>query len=190
MISVVLTPAILGPETGAPILCAPGLFWSFQLENLHANKISRRRRCIYFIFFGGGGGVLDIFRPFSVSQHPKIFSLRSGRSSSVIFFLIFGREIWREVWREFCGIFLTHKIKAQKFRGKLRSIFREKFRSTKKIFCAKFVLQTCHPNKICRSIRLFLWEMQDKKSAAKSIVNLSLCAEKSIAKSVTTTRKI
>ena len=43
-------------------------------------------------------------------------------------------------------IFLAHRIKAQKFRGKFRSIFREKFRAPKKIFRANFVLQTCHPN--------------------------------------------
>ena len=42
----------------------------------------------------------------------------------------------------FRGFFLTHRIKAQKF----RSIFREKIRSSKKIFRAKFTLQTCHLN--------------------------------------------
>ena len=38
----------------------------------------------------------------------------SCRSLSVVFFLIFRREIWWEIWREFWGIFLTHRIKAQK----------------------------------------------------------------------------
>ena len=64
------------------------------------------------------------------------------------FFLIFGREISREIWRDFCGIFLsTHKIKDQIFRGKYRSIFREKIHGSKKTFRANFVLQTCRPKK-------------------------------------------
>ena len=42
------------------------------------------------------------------------------------------------------GFFLTHRTKAQKFRGKFRSIFRKKIRGSKKIFRAKFTLQTCH----------------------------------------------
>ena len=37
------------------------------------------------------------------------------------------------------------KKKAQKFRGKVRSIFREKIHASKKIFRANFVLQTRHP---------------------------------------------
>ena len=46
--------------------------------------------------------------------------------------------------REF---FLTHRTKAQKIRGKFRSIFRNKIRSSNKIFRAKFTLQTCHLKK-------------------------------------------
>ena len=46
----------------------------------------------------------------------------------------------------FRGFFLTHRTKLQKFRGKFRSIFRNKIRSSKKIFRAKFTLQTCHLN--------------------------------------------
>ena len=46
------------------------------------------------------------------------------------------------------GIFLTHRIKAQKVRGKFRSVFREKIRSSKKIFRAKFTLQTRHLNSL------------------------------------------
>ena len=46
----------------------------------------------------------------------------------------------------FQGFFLTHRTKAQKFRGKFRSIFRKKIRGSKKIFRAKFTLQTCHLN--------------------------------------------
>ena len=42
-------------------------------------------------------------------------------------------------------LLLTYEIKAQKFRGKIRSIFREKFVPPKKIIRANFVLQTCHP---------------------------------------------
>ena len=44
----------------------------------------------------------------------------------------------------FRGFFLTHRTKAQKFRGKFWSIFRKKIRGSKKIFRAKFTLQTCH----------------------------------------------
>ena len=44
----------------------------------------------------------------------------------------------------FRGCFLTHRTKAQKIRGKFRSIFRKKIRGSKKIFRAKFTLQTCH----------------------------------------------
>ena len=44
----------------------------------------------------------------------------------------------------FRGFFLTHRTKAQKFRGKFRNIFRKKIRGSKKIFRAKFTLQTCH----------------------------------------------
>ena len=51
----------------------------------------------------------------------------------------------------FAGFFLTHRIKAQKFRGKFRGIFRKKIRSSKKIFRAKFTLQTCHHSKSERS---------------------------------------
>ena len=50
----------------------------------------------------------------------------------------------------FPGFFLTHRTKAQKFRGKFRSIFRKKIRSSKNIFRAKFTLQTCH----LKSLRL------------------------------------
>ena len=46
----------------------------------------------------------------------------------------------------FRGIFLIHRTKAQNFRGKFRSIFRKKIRGSKKIFRAKFTLQTCHLN--------------------------------------------
>ena len=46
----------------------------------------------------------------------------------------------------FWGFFLTHRTKAQTFRGKFRSIFRKKIRGSKNIFRAKFTLQTCHLN--------------------------------------------
>ena len=44
----------------------------------------------------------------------------------------------------FRGFFLTHRTKAQKFRGKFRSILRKKIRGSKKIFRGKFTLQMCH----------------------------------------------
>ena len=45
------------------------------------------------------------------------------------------------------GFFLTHRTKAQKFRGKFRSIFRKKIRSSKKSlvqtsFCRRATLST------------------------------------------------
>ena len=43
----------------------------------------------------------------------------------------------------------THKIKAQIFWGKFRSILGEKIRASKKRFRANFVLQTCHPKNYC-----------------------------------------
>ena len=51
------------------------------------------------------------------------------------------------------GFFLTHRTKAQKIRGKFRSIFREKIRSLKKIFRSKFTLQMCH----LKHLRKFGW---------------------------------
>ena len=75
-----------------------------------------------------------------------MFSLRSCRSSSVYFFLIFLQGNLENLVGNLEGIlrgfFLTHRTKAQKIRGKFRSIFR----SSKKIFRAKFTLQTCHLN--------------------------------------------
>ena len=54
------------------------------------------------------------------------------------------------------GFFLTHRTKAQKFRGKFRSIFRKKIRSSKKIFRAKFTLHTCHSDEVFSPDRLRL----------------------------------
>ena len=45
--SIKFPPAILGPGMAAPILCAPGIFWFFLLENPHAHKIPP--------FWGEGG---------------------------------------------------------------------------------------------------------------------------------------
>ena len=67
-------------------------------------------------------------------------------------FLIWGREILQEIRREFSGFLSTHKWRLKNFRGKFRSIFREKFRASKKIFRANFVLQTCHPKILCALI--------------------------------------
>ena len=61
------------------------------------------------------------------------FSLHSCRSLSVNFIFIF--IFCREIWRESCGIFLTHRTKAQKFWGIFRSIFRKKICSSKKLSC-------------------------------------------------------
>ena len=65
-------------------------------------------------------------------------------------FFDFGEGIFAghlaHIFREFC--FRSHTVKAQKYRGKFRSIFREKIRASKKIFRADFVLQTCHPKSL------------------------------------------
>ena len=50
---------------------------------------------------------------------------------------------------EFCGIFSGRQNKGPNILGNFRSIFRQKFRSSKTIFRANFVLQTCHPKKMC-----------------------------------------
>ena len=42
------------------------------------------------------------------------------------------------------GFSSDRKIKAQTFRGKFRSIFRENICASEKTFRANFVLQTCH----------------------------------------------
>ena len=45
--------------------------------------------------------------------------------------------------------FAAAQIKAQKFRGKFRSVFREKIRSSKEILLAKFTLQTLGVKSLC-----------------------------------------
>ena len=94
------------------------------------------------VWFAGatpeGGGILRGIPwtlPFSyvrggISEMPRLSYSIAGRPSSQNFvlpalvqklvgefFWVFVREIWREVWREVCGMFLTCKIKARKFRG-------------------------------------------------------------------------
>ena len=90
-----------------------------------------------------GRGYPDVWVP----DVPGIFSLRSRRSSSVNFFDFSQGNLENLVGNLegiFRGFFLTHRTKAQKFRGKLRSIFRKKLRGSKKTFRAKFTLQTWH----------------------------------------------
>ena len=50
------------------------------------------------------------------------------------FLKIFRREICREIWKEFCKILLDSQNKGSTISGKFRSIFRKKFRSSKKSF--------------------------------------------------------
>ena len=93
---------------------------------------------------------------FGPRRQLQSFSLRSCRSSSVIFFLlIFRGEIWWEIWREFCRIFLTHRIKAQRFRGKYRSDFRKKIRSSNKKSFAQ--------NSLCRRATVSLRKLQKSR---------------------------
>ena len=64
LVSVKFLSAILGPEMGAPILWATGVFAFFLQESLHVHKIPRLGggggRGILG-FFGGGGGVPILF---------------------------------------------------------------------------------------------------------------------------------
>ena len=53
-VSVKFLSAILGPEMGAPILWAPGIFAFFLQENLHVHKIPRFRGGGELFFLGGG----------------------------------------------------------------------------------------------------------------------------------------
>ena len=57
LMPVIFPPAILRPETAAPILWALGIYWFFLLENPHAHKIPRFRGG----FFERGGGSADLF---------------------------------------------------------------------------------------------------------------------------------
>ena len=69
-------------------------------------------------------------------------------------FLIFRREIWKfsgKFGGNFVGFFLTHRTKAQKIRGKFRSIFHKKIRRLKKIVRAKFTLRTSHLDELLRN---------------------------------------
>ena len=51
--SVIFLPAILGPETAAPILWAPGIFGFFLLENPRVHKIPRFRGAVVGFWQGG-----------------------------------------------------------------------------------------------------------------------------------------
>ena len=75
----------------------------------------------------------------------KFFSLRSCRSSSVIFFDCSQGNLVGNLVGILSGLFLTHRTKAQKFRGKYRSIFCKKIRSSKKSFAQ---------NSLCRRTTL------------------------------------
>ena len=103
---------------------------------------------------------------------PNIFSLRSCRSSSANFFWFFAGKFGKLCGKfggNFPGYFLTHRTKAQKFRGKFRSIFRKRIRGSKRIFRAKFTLQTCHLNNIpFRSSRRPLLGFADCISSCKT----------------------
>ena len=87
-------------------------------------------------------------------RHSRLFSLRSCSLQKLVgdFFLIFSRGIWEIWWEILAGIlrdfFLTHRMKAQKFRGKFRSIFRKRKFVAQIFFRAKFTLQICHLNRL------------------------------------------
>ena len=77
----------------------------------------------------------------------KLFSRRSCRSSSVIFFVFWAGKFCGKV----DGIFSDAQNKGSTISGEIseKFSFREKVCDSKKIFHANFVLQTCHPNKLC-----------------------------------------
>ena len=79
-----------------------------------------------------------VFIHWDSPRDTESFSLRSCRSSSVIVF-----DFWEGSLAGILRIFSDPQNKGSTFWGKLRCIFREKFRSTKKICRVKFVLQTC-----------------------------------------------
>ena len=70
------------------------------------------------------------------------------------------------------GFCLTHRTKAQNFRGKFRIIFRKKIRSSTKICRAKFPLQTCHLKKTQLSGHLLVIQIA---SISKFLVTSLLC---------------
>ena len=85
------------------------------------------------------------------SQNPPLetpdFSLRSCRSSSVKLFGFFAGKFGGKFGGNFASFF-DPLNKGSENRGKFRGIFVREFVAQIKIFCAKFTLQTCHPNKI------------------------------------------
>ena len=63
--SVMFPPAMLvGLEMAALILWAPGIFWFFLQENLHAHKILRLGERsiwgVFWVFWGEGGGGAEV----------------------------------------------------------------------------------------------------------------------------------
>ena len=56
LLSVVLPPAILGPEMAAPILWAPGTFWFFLLENPMPIEVLLLGGGGFWVFLEQGGG--------------------------------------------------------------------------------------------------------------------------------------
>ena len=92
--------------------------------------------------------------------YAQMFSLRSCRSSSVIF-LILGGKSGRKFGGNFMGFSEPPKNKAQKSQDNIRSIFREKIQASKKSFvptsfCRRATLSKCFEHTQRSGTRNFL----------------------------------
>ena len=114
--------------------------WGCQAPTLYWIKIAHPwvQKMYPVQGLGCGGRLLRHFHT-PILYWIIFFSLRSCRSLSVIYFFCW--EILCELWREFGGIFQTHRIKGLTFVETFRTIFRKKFRSSKKGFV---------PTSLCR----------------------------------------
>ena len=95
----------------------------------------------------------------------KCFSLRSCRSSSVNFFWFFAGKFGKfsgKFGGNFPGLFWPTEQRLKNFGEIFGAFFVRKFVARKKIFRAKFTLQTCHPKK-CQKVGLPLRELRAHK---------------------------
>ena len=111
-------------------------------------------------FIENGMAHLMLFSPPSLSFPPLYSPCAPAEARRWIFFDFSQGNLENWVGNLegiFRGFFLTHRTKAQNFGEKFRSIFRKKIRGSKKIFRAKFTLQTCHLNSLSLTRMAPLW---------------------------------